>query len=216
MNQSAHNSKQPQHPDTQAVLAEVQNGQGDALHLLALKACEYLADIASAVHRRMGSPDHGVNGESDLAQSVAASIIASPQAHLNEIYTADDLRARLYKLLYCKWVDKRRRAAAAKRGGGQHVQASQAEDAERPGILDIAARGYGEFPPATPAELSVELQEILDTFPIESERRRIVTLLLEGWTQQEIADNLNLSRDAVGRRVRQSIAPALRFLNPET
>lgn len=189
-------------PDTEAALAGALSGNSDALHVLAGKACERLHEIARVVAYGLGSPNGGVNGESDLAQSVAGDILKNPGGRLSNIYTSEDLQGRLHKLLYEKWIHRRRAATTQKRGGGNVAQATQVggEDDESP--LDAATRGYGEFTPATAAEVAADVNEILDTFKPDSQRRQILELLFHGNTQEEIAKATGLSRDAVGRRIR--------------
>lgn len=74
------------------------------------------------------------------------------------------------------------------------------EDDKSP--LETPTRGYGEFTPATLAEVTADVNEILSTFKPDSQRRAILELLLDGYTQEEIAQDVGLSRDAVGRRIR--------------
>lgn len=195
-------STKERQPDTQAVLAGAINGEPDALQRLAAKACGRLREIAGAVTRGLGSPDRGINGESDLAQSVAGDIIENPGGRLSDVYTSDDLNARLHKLLYEKWVTRCRAANTLKRGAGMVVQATQVgqPDAESP--LDIGVRGYGEFTPATPSEVAVDVKGILETFKPDSQRRQILELVMNDCTQEEIGRSVGLSRDAVGRRIR--------------
>ena len=189
-------------PDTEAVIAGALHGDSAALDQLVGKACERLHEIARVVAYGLGSPNGGVNGESDLAQSVAGDILKNPGGRLSEVYTSEDLQGRLHKLLYEKWIHRCRAAKTQKRGGGKVAQATQVggEDDESP--LVTATRGYGQFTPATLPEVAADVNAILDTFKPGSQRRQILELLFHGYTQEEIGQATGLSRDAVGRCIR--------------
>ena len=164
--------------------------------------CQNLAEIARVIRRQRGTADRALNGESDLAQSVAAEIQADPIGRLSGVYTVEELRGRLYSLLFQKWVEHQRRALAEKRGSGRVQQASQLGNPDDSSPLHVAERGYGNLDRPTSASVQIDVAMMLSTFAPESERRKILSWLLEGWTQEQIGEQLGLSRDAVGRRVR--------------
>lgn len=172
--------------------------------------------IARDQHRRRGSPD-GVAGASDLANSEVVEILAGdgPREGLENVLTSDDLRHVLHRKLADRWIERRRKALAKKRGGGKVRQASQVGDPDDSSPLNVADHGFGDFPEPTTAEVAADLHDVLGVFEPGSERQRILLLTLDGLTQQDIAKELGLSRDAVGRRLRESIVPTLRALFSE-
>jgi len=200
------------------LLSDARRGDPAALDALCRRIQTELAEIARAVlRRRGGSPDGGVHGESDLAQSVAVLILNRPAAKLADVHTSEQLRARLYRLFHDRWIERRRAATRQKRGGGKVRQASQLGRPEDSSPLNVADRGFGAMPAPTTAEVAADMQDVLGAFASGSEVQRILLMLMEGCTQQEIGDALGLSRDAVGRRIRQTIAPTLaRIMKPES
>ena len=158
--------------------------------------------IARAQHQRRGSPD-GIAGASDLANSQLADIWKAPEVELQNVATTDDFRRVLQRMLLDRWIDRRRRAQAAKRGGGKVVPASQLTRESDSGPLPAA------LAPPDESEFQVDLAEISNLFPPDGVECRILKLLVEGCTQAEIGRQVGLSRDAVGRRIRQTIVPML-------
>lgn len=163
-----------------------------------------LCEIAELVSRRLGRSPDGVAQPSDLAQSVALRIHRNPRAELHGVVNTDDLRGRLYQLLLDRWIDRRRKALAAKRGGGQVRPASQIGAVGASSPFDDAAAPSRD-------DASSLLTELLEVFDVGSEFRTIVERLLAGFTHAEIARQLGKSRDAIGRRVRDTILPTLRI-----
>ena len=188
---------------TEALIQQALAGQPLPLVALCQKIAGELQAIARAVYRQRGGSPDGVCHESDLAQSVALRIVQNPQHELSAIATTDELRGRLYQLLYERWIERRRAALAQKRGGGLVRVASQIG-------LDDESQLLANEPAPEGAELNTDLLDLLSVFPVGSERGRILAWLLEGRTHEEIAGELGLSRDAVGRRVRDSLIPELK------
>lgn len=188
---------------TQALLADARNGDPAALSRLCQRIQSELAGIARAVQCRMGGSPDGVNGVSDLAESVAVEIIAQPGQKLGAIKSITELRGRLYVLLTQKWIDRRRKAICQKRGGGRTVTASQLGDADDSSLLkNVAAPTLGET--------RDDINALLSVYEPGSERQRIILLTLMGLTHDEIGELLGLSRDAVGRRLRDHIIEPLK------
>lgn len=207
------------HGLSERLLSDARHGDRAALDELCRRMATDMVAIARAVQRRQGgSPDGGVNGESDLVQSVAAQIVAGPYKELADVFTNEQLRGRLFQLLLEKWIDKVRHATRLKRGGGRVHQASQFGDSSASSPLDVPQRGFGERSEPQHSEVAELVGQMLGVFKPGSERQRILLMTLAGLTQEEIGRELGLSRDAVGRRVRNSIIPQLqnRFTDPNT
>jgi hypothetical protein len=172
----------------------------EARNVLAKKLYDEAMKIATAQQHRFGSPD-GVAGASDLANSRVAAIMTGPDRELGEIDTASELERALYRMLADSWIGRRRKAAAAKRGGGM-----------KRAISTTNSDSDLDYLPAAPTydELAIGLEEVLGIFLDESEELSIVNGLVAGMTQEEIGNLIGLSRDAVGRRIRNNIAPKLR------
>jgi DNA-directed RNA polymerase specialized sigma24 family protein len=188
---------------TSQLLSDARNGDPAALEQFCLALHAELTGIARAVQRLKGGSPDGVNGVSDLAQSVAANIFAKPDQELAMVVTVRDLRGRLFQLLTEKWIDRRRKATRQKRGGGNVIAASQLEHEEEASLL-------ARFAAPTVDETRDDIDAMLSVFEPGSERQRILLLTLMGQTQEEIGGLLGLSRDAVGRRVRNGIEKPLK------
>jgi RNA polymerase sigma factor (sigma-70 family) len=163
---------------------------------------DVLAQVAQGIARRRGGSPDGFADASDLAQSVVIRVLKNPQAELNGVETSDELRGRLYQMLIARWIDRRRKEHADKRGGGRVIAASQMGDSNAPSPLDLS-----ETP--TERETTDLMLDLLEPFEPGSQMRQIVELLLAGYKQNDIAESLGLSRDAVGRRIRGTIVPTL-------
>lgn len=193
-----------------AWLSDARHGDPEALAQLWRRIHSELAGIARAVQRRKGgSPDGGVNGESDLVQSVAIQILANPQEKLADVFTTGHLRGRLYVLLTRSWIRRLRWATAEIHGGGNVRQASQMGSSDDSSPLDVAGCGCDDITTPTEDDAAELVKQMLSVFEPGSERQRILLMTLAGLTQEEIGQELGLSRDAVGRRVRDSIVPTL-------
>ncbi len=172
---------------------------------LATRLYEEAIVIARDQQRRRGSPD-GLAGASDVANSQVAAIMIDPIRELGTIETSDELRQALYRMLIDGWI-KRRRAAKTKKRGGHMNRVTNATTDESTGQADDDL--YVDITPPTSAETEYETKELLSIYPEGSEYRAIVRDLMEGWTQAEIGERLGLSRDSVGRRIRDKIGPQL-------
>ena len=71
-------------------------------------------------------------------------------------------------------------------------------------------RGFGEPSEPQQEDIAELVDQMLGVFEPGSERQRILLMTLAGLPQEEIGRELGLSRDAVGRRVRNSIIAPLR------
>lgn len=186
-----------------------------SLNRLAKRIHAEALQIARQRHRRRGSPD-GVTGASDLANSAAGNLVAhDPRSELENVLTTDDLRKLLHRKLRNRWIDRRRRALAEKRGGGKVRQASQIAqdgDSESDILIEHERDIIKLTPPTTAEEVTADVADFLGLFEPDSNERRIVELLLMSageLTQAEIGERIGLSRDAVGRRIRTVIRPTL-------
>ncbi len=179
----------------------------EARNRLAKRLYEEAIAIARAQQRRRGSPD-GLAGASDVANSRVAAIMIDPIRELGSIETTDELQQALYRMLIDGWIKRRRQAKAKKRGGHmKRVTDAATDDSSGQAEDDL----YVDITPLTPAEMKYETKELLSIFPDSSEYRAIVCDLIEGWTQTEIGERLGLSRESVGRRIRDKIGPQLRL-----
>jgi DNA-directed RNA polymerase specialized sigma24 family protein len=176
----------------------------EARNHLATKLYDEALRIARNQERRLGSPD-GVTGASELANSRVAAIMVDPHRNLGEIHTADELQRALHRILADSWIDRRRKAAACKRGG-DWKRLPEGTDS----VGNIVSPVDMLASPPTEAELQLELDELLNLFPKESEERVIVMGLIEKRSEEEIGKHLGLSRHSIGRRIRTTIAPRLR------
>jgi DNA-directed RNA polymerase specialized sigma24 family protein len=199
------------HGLSERLLFDARHGDQKAMAELNNRIRTDMVAFARAVHRRQGgSPDGGVNGESDLVQGVAAQILAQPDKELADVFTIEQLRGRLFTMLHEKWVDQHRHNTRKKRGGGRVHAASQVGDSDNSSPLNVQHRGFGEPSEPQQEDIAELVDQMLGVFEPGSERQRILLMTLAGLPQEEIGRELGLSRDAVGRRVRNSIIAPLR------
>ena len=188
------------HALTAELLPRLRHGDRGAFPALYERVQQRVERLAEAVVRRRGSPD-GFRDQDDLLNGVWNEIHRQPERELSGVLNSDDLLSRLSVRLFDRWIKHRRRALAWKRGGGRIQAASQYEGSDSADLLEQKpARGSAEFD----SEVALVLD---DLFPTASEPRVIVERLLAGHTQAEIGAMLGLSRHALGRRIRNEIAP---------
>lgn len=158
----------------------------------------YFRQLMSLANRRLPSAIRRGFDEEDVALSALDSLCRGLAAGRFPLVTDhDSLWALLVVIVRRKCRARIRRETALKRGGGAaggvpagHEQLGQA----------LASEISQEPSPEFAAELAEEMDRLLQRLPDET-TRRLAILKLEGYTNQEAAQQLKCSQTTVKRRL---------------
>ena len=135
--------------------------------------------------------------EDDLANSVFFCLLKGiDEGRFNQLSSSEDLWKLIVKITCNKAVDVVRKENADRRGGGS-VRGESVFSAEGNG-LDGAPGSFGEIP--SPHALEQTFQELLQELP-DDVLRQIAKLQLQGYTQEEIATELEISVSSIQRKL---------------
>jgi RNA polymerase sigma factor (sigma-70 family) len=188
----------PEEDEVTVWLKRLTTGDADAARRIWNR---YIRQMLAYARKRLAADDRRVADEEDLAVSAFHSF-----CHRIERGQFPDLNDResLWKLLTTiiarKASSKIRRSRSQKRGGGK-VRGESAFFRTGPakrgdGLGNIAS---GEPTPAFAAEMAEQCARLLDCLPDEC--RRIVLCKLEGRSNAQIADQLNLAPRTIDRKL---------------
>ena len=158
----------------------------------------YFQRMAALARQRLGNDGRRVQDEHDIAICVFKSLCeGAGRGDLAGLDGRDDLWRLLATITVRKVTQHVRHESRQKRGGGQ-VRGDSIFDAD-------AAGGFDEFASAEPTpeflhELAEEHQRLLAALDDDT-LRQIAGWKLEGWTGQEIAEKLGLTRRSVERKL---------------
>ena len=162
----------------------------------------YFERVATAARRKLGDAPRRVSDEEDVASSVLRCLCnGAAEGRFNDVANHDDLWRLLVTITKQKCVDQIRRDSRQKRGGGQtrgeSVLAYEGEGG--PASFDDF---LGEEPtPEYLAQMDEQLQRLLEAVP-DQVSRNLIQRRLEGWSNEEIAQNQGISVHAVRRKLR--------------
>lgn len=153
---------------------------------------EYSAALVNLAKQRIGNFPLGMTDEEDVALSVFGSICrGAAEGRFADVTTRDELWWLLLRITRQKVVNHIRREMAAKRRGNRHLDFSD------DGIDNIACRAPGpEFLIALEEEYSRLMRVLRDDC-----MRTIVLLRIEGYSIDEIAERLSVSKRTVERKL---------------
>lgn len=156
----------------------------------------YFQRLAGLARQRLGDGDRRVRDEDDIALSVFKSLCGrAERGDLAELEGRDDLWRLLATITVRKAAGQIRDAGRQKRGGGQVRGDSVC--GEEGGWDDLA----GQSPtPEFLHQLAEEHQRLLAALDDET-LRKIALWKMEGWTGDEIAQQLGIARRSVERKV---------------
>ena len=156
----------------------------------------YLQRLAGLARERLGEAHRRVQDEDDIALSVFKSICQRAQrGSLASLASRDDLWRLLATITVRKAAAQVRHATRQKRGGG--LVRGDSVYADAGGLAEVAG------PEPTPAflhQLAEEHQQLLEALEDDT-LRKIALWKMEGWTGQEIAEKLGITRRCVERKL---------------
>jgi len=181
-------------------LEQLQAGDAAAARQLWQRYVERLIRLAS---RKLGNLPRRVSDEEDVVLSVFRDFLRGVEGRrFSRLHDRDDLWQVLVMLTERKAIGLRRHAQSAK-GGAGHVRGESA--LETGGALRSAAPGIGQLPRCEPTpQFAAQVQErfgqLYALLPDDS-LRQIARGQLEGYSNQELADQLHLSLRTVERKL---------------
>jgi RNA polymerase sigma factor (sigma-70 family) len=183
-----------------AWLAQLKAGQTRQADRLWQRYKEQLVRLA---RRKLGPSPRRVADEEDVVLSAFDGFLrGSADGRFTKLHDRDDLWQVLVMLTERRAIAARRREQTLKRGRGkvrgESVFAGLGEpDSNRTGLDQAVAR---EATPAFAAEMTERLRELLNRLTDDTQRR-IALGKLEGYTNRELAQQLDLSLRAVERKL---------------
>lgn len=164
----------------------------------------YFRRVMEVARRRLGALQKRVADEEDVAASVFESLcLGAAAGRFTQLQDRDDLWKLILTLTRQKAVDQIRRETRQKRGAGavrgDSVFRSPGADGEAEGA-GIAEHVDG---PPTPEFLAMvaEYSEMLFSQLTEPRTREVAELRLEGYSNTEIAERLEISLRSVERKL---------------
>ncbi|MEL6107251.1 MAG: ECF-type sigma factor [Planctomycetota bacterium] len=162
----------------------------------------YFERVAAAARRKLVDAPRRMSDEEDVASSVLRCLCnGAANGRFDDLSNHDDLWRLLMTITKQKCVDQIRRDSLKKRGDGRVRGESvlSTDDDRGPHSLDDF---IGEEPtPEYLAQLDEQLALLLKTLP-DQMTRELVERRLEGWSNEEIAQQLSISIHAVRRKLR--------------
>ena len=178
-------------------LDQLRAGDENAARLLWERYFDRLMQLA---RERMGRVPRGVADEEDVALSVMDYLCrGAKEGRFDRIANRDELWRLLFTITAHKVVEKARFASRQKRGGGQvRDEATLGRDSNA--RIDDIARD--ELTPELLAEMDDEHRRLMKVLG-ERKLQEAASLRLEGWTNEEIANQLGITRRSVERKLQR-------------
>lgn len=176
----------------------LKQGQNDAIHQLWERYFQQLVHVAS---RKLGGASRRIADEEDVALSAFKSLcVGAAAGRFERLEQRDDLWQVLVAIAGRKAVDQIRRQMSQKRGAGtvrgDSIVMNLGGDA--PGTFE---QFMSEEPtPEVVAIMEEESARLLSQLPDET-LRSLAKLRLEGYTNEEIAEQLQISLRSVERKL---------------
>ena len=186
------------HHSVSELLLQLKQNQSAAAHQLWGRFIDQLIRAASRHLRNL--PRRAVDEEDVAVTAFEAFLRGTREGRFSKLETREDLWQVLAMLTERKAIGVLRRELADKRGGGQVRGESVFEkmimdSSGAIGIADVAAPN-----PATLELFAGEVREMLDGLGDEL-LRQIAILKLEGYTNPEVAQRLNIALRSVERKL---------------
>ncbi|MBC8872196.1 MAG: RNA polymerase subunit sigma-70 [Planctomycetes bacterium] len=181
-------------------LEELKQGDQDAARHLWER---YFTELVRVARGHLANAPRRVADEEDIALSVFDSLCEGvARGRFPNLNDRDDLWQVLLMITRQKSVDYKRREGRRKRGGGEVRGESafrRADQTSGQGGLDLV---LGEAPtPSFLAEIHEQLQRLLAMLRDDTVRQ-VALRRMEGYTIDEISQQLDISKRAVDRKLR--------------
>ena len=162
----------------------------------------YFQRLTQAAGRRLGNASRRIADEEDVAVSVFHSLCDGAAAgRFDQLQNRDDLWKLLVAMTGMKAVDQIRRQTSQKRGGGRVRGDSIVGTNDEGGIV-----GFDQFIDSEPTPeflmLMEEQQAVLFAALPDDAQRQIARLRLEGFSNEEIAQQTGLALRSVERKLK--------------
>src|SRR5262245_39868049 len=181
-------------------IAELRAGDSDVAHQEIWK--RYFRRLMGLAEMKLGSSPRGAEDEEDVAVSALRSFFSGvADGRFPKLEDRHNLWSLLAKITACKAINQRNRQLALKRGGGAVLTGLAVGG-------DDSSRGHGpladmideELTPDFVAAVNEECQLLMNKLP-DDQFRRIARLKLEGYTNAEIAANLEVVERTIERKL---------------
>jgi len=150
-------------------------------------------------HRRLGTAPRGLADEEDVVLSAFDSFLrAVDRERFSELEDRSDLWQILVMITERKAISARRKAPDAKRGGGKVV--GETTDSDSHDGIDLGQLVGLEPTPEFSLQVTEEFERLMALLA-DDELREIAVARLEGFTNEDIAQRLNVTSRTVERRL---------------
>jgi DNA-directed RNA polymerase specialized sigma24 family protein len=158
----------------------------------------YFTQLVKLAHGRLRGLPRQATDEEDVALSAFHTFCQAVSGkRVPQLRDRDDLWRILVRITISKAIDQRRRHFSQKRGGGRGASGGAPEGLDD----DLGRLGsvVGQEPdPALATQIADELQALLARLPRE-QLRQMAVLKLDGYTNEEIVAQMNISLRSVAR-----------------
>jgi DNA-directed RNA polymerase specialized sigma24 family protein len=181
-------------------IAELRAGDADLAHQEIWR--RYFRRLMALAELKLGSAPRGAADEEDVALSALRSFFSGvARDRYPQLDDRDNLWSLLAKITACKAINQRKRQLALKRGGGKvRNEAALGEDDASSKEMQLADLVEEELTPDFIVAVNEECQLLMNRLP-DDQFRRIARLKLEGYTNAEIAADLDVVERTVERKL---------------
>ena len=165
------------------LLPRVKSGDEQAIHDLFLRCYRRIAE--SAEKKLRGASARTFDADDITSTAFTEFLSRAASGSFPKLECRSDVWQILLMLVGDAVKDKLRYEYATKRGGKSYTAS----------LNDVG----NELLAMDDSQLTLEIDEAMKVLPSE-EQRQLATLLMEGWTQQQIATRLNVSVRTVQRK----------------
>jgi RNA polymerase sigma factor (sigma-70 family) len=160
----------------------------------------YFRRLVALARQKLRHAPRGMAGAEDVALSAMDSFFrGAEQGRFPQLADRDDLWRLLLVIIERKAIDLIKHENAIRRGGGKvrHEGSLPGDSSLTPAFDRVAAP---EPTPELAAQLADECRRLLDALPEES-LRAVAIAKMEGYTNAEIAERLELSEATIERKL---------------
>ena len=192
-------SNDPKDDSVTAWIGDLKDGHDEASEKLWQR---YFGQLVGLAARRLGTAPRRIADEEDVAVSVFESLCRGAAAgRFKQLQDRDDLWKLLTAIAGMKAVDQIRRQTAQKRGGTNVRGESVFEGVDASQIGGLGQLIHGEPTPDFLAIMDEQQQAMFHALP-DSSQRDVARLRFEGYSNDEIAQQLGISLRSVERKLR--------------